>query len=170
MSVFCITTILSVNSLSEMTGCFLFLLVATSRQGFEEENCVFKKKNINKAAFDVEGCLFVFLDCCQIAFNNLLSKLLIFVKTLLLKYIGLGFAVGFAVEGRLLSSGSVRLSTGRLFGVVSVYYFGVKPFVRGVWFALWRLCFCGFGFGMLLGYFGVFTAVRLLWVGLGRLG
>lgn len=57
----------------------------------------------------------------------------------------------------------MRLSVWRLSVVVSVYYFGFKPLLRGVWLALWRLCFYALVLGMP-------CRVILRWVGLGRLG
>lgn len=63
-------------------------------------------------------------------------------------------------NGGMRSGGSVWLSTGLRVRVVSVYSYGVKSLVRGVWLALWRLGFCVSVWGMLL----------CLWVGLVWLG
>lgn len=73
----------------------------------------------------------------------------------------------FWLNGGMLSGGSVWLSTGLRVWVVSVYSYGVKSLVRGVWLALWRLGFCVSVWGMLYGSLGT---LGLAWVGVGSLG
>ena len=94
-----------------------------------------------------------------------MAKLQTIDNTYLLEY--------FWLNGGMLSGGSVWLSTGLRVWVVSVYSYGVKSLVRGVWLALWRLgfcvsvwvCFCVFGLAWVrLGTLG------LVWVGMGTLG
>lgn len=68
----------------------------------------------------------------------------------------------FWLNDGMLSDGSVWLSTGLRVWVVSVYSYGVKSLVRGVWLALWRLAFV-FLFGVCFCVFGS------AWFGLGTL-
>ena len=99
------------------------------------------------------GCLFYF--ACG-------GKLQTIGNTYLLEY--------FWLNGGMLSGGSVWLSTGLRVWVVSVYSYGVKSLVRGVWLALWRLAFV-FLFGVCFCVFGL-AWVALVWLGLAwvRLG
>lgn len=111
---------------------------------FKKENCVKEKKLRKQDSFPCGRLSFFYLTCG--------GKLQTIDNTYLLEY--------FWSNGGMRSDGSVWLSTGLRVWVVSVYSYGVKSLVRGVWLALWRLGFCVSVWGMLL----------CLWVGLVWLG